>query len=60
MGYEAALGKHPKDRPARRDGESDSPIAEVELGGRKVRIRQQTVASGIGVGIGRRIKRLLG
>jgi hypothetical protein len=60
MGYEAALEKHPKNRLVRRDERSESPTVEVEVGGRKVRVRQQTVASGIGYGIRRRLKRLLG
>jgi hypothetical protein len=60
MGYEAALKKHPKDHTAGHEGQPDSSTVEVDLGGRKVQIRQQTVASGIGVGIGRRLKRLFG
>jgi hypothetical protein len=60
MGYEAALDKQPEDRRADRDRDSDAPTVEVELGGRKVRIRQQTVPSGIGYGIARRLKRWLG
>jgi hypothetical protein len=59
MAYDAALKKHPN-RLAVADEESKSPTIEVEVGGRKVRVRQQTVASGLGYGITRRLKRLFG
>jgi hypothetical protein len=54
MGHEDALKKHPKDHT------SLLSTVEVDFGGRKAQIRQQTVASGIGVGIGRRLRRLFG
>jgi hypothetical protein len=59
MAYDAALRKHP-DRLSASDERSESPTIEVEVGGRKVRVRQQTVASGLGYGITRRLKRLFG
>jgi hypothetical protein len=55
MAYDAALKKHPN-RVARRDKRSESSTIEVEVGGRKVRVRQQTVASGLGYGIMSRLK----
>jgi hypothetical protein len=60
MGYEAAVGKQPKDRRDVRDENWDAPTVEVEMDGRKVRIRQQTIASGIGYGFARRLRRWLG
>jgi hypothetical protein len=60
MGFDAALEKHLKDRSAPSGEKADSPTVEVEVDGRKVQVRQQTVASGIGAGIRRRVERLLG
>jgi hypothetical protein len=58
MAYDAALEKRPN-RNAASDERMSSTI-EVEVGGRMVRVRQQTVASGLGYGITRRLKRLFG
>jgi hypothetical protein len=60
MADEAGLKKQPRDDRAPGERGSEDPTVEVELRGRKVRIRQQTVPSGIGVGIERRLKRLFG
>jgi hypothetical protein len=60
MGFDAALEKHPKDRSAPLGEKAESPTVEVNVDGRKVQVRQQTVASGLGAGIRRRIERLLG
>jgi hypothetical protein len=57
MAYDAALRKN---RLAAPDERSKSSTIEVEVGGRKVRVRQQTVASGLGYGITRRLRRLFG
>jgi hypothetical protein len=59
MRHEVAPEKQQQD-DGRRDREPEDPTVEVELRGRKVQIRQQTVPSGIGVGIERRLRRLLG
>lgn len=59
MAYDAALKKHPN-RVARRDERSEPPTIEVDIDGRKVSVRQQTIPSGLGYGLLGRLKRFLG